>query len=189
VLNQLLSVGRCLLNILHGKLITSYLPSQTKCIMPKALSSHWRHYRHFKPLTIHCEFPPERTYTPPQLTQHKVFTLDADSSARLNSSLAQAPVPTAARSKIPKPRGEVSRINRGGYNLQDTLGWPSSEYEEIRVSDLCNCNFSLLCPVISQNFVTHLAREYLKLNKSWSKQSKSSVTVLYQEVRYGSVLV
>lgn len=36
---------------------------------------------------------------------------------------------------ILKPRGEVSRINRGGYNLQEKLGWPATEYEEIRVGE------------------------------------------------------
>ena len=34
---------------------------------------------------------------------------------------------------ILKPRGEVSRISRGGYNLHDKLGWPAADYEEIRV--------------------------------------------------------
>ena len=39
---------------------------------------------------------------------------------------------------IPKPRGKVSRINRGGYNLQEKLGWPPFEYEVIRVSLTCS---------------------------------------------------
>ncbi|KAG2048989.1 hypothetical protein BDR06DRAFT_975577 [Suillus hirtellus] len=48
---------------------------------------------------------------------------------------------------IPKPHGEVSCINCGGYNLQEKLGWSPLEYEEIH------------------NFVTHLTNKYLKVNK------------------------
>lgn len=100
--------------------------------MPKA--TKWRYCRHFKPLTIHCEFPPERSYTPPPLTQHRVFSRSSDPS----SDAAERPTPAALlpiplSMKIPKPRGEVSRISRGGYNLQEALGWPASEYEETRV--------------------------------------------------------
>ena len=38
---------------------------------------------------------------------------------------------------ISKLCGEVSRINRGGYNLQEKLGWQLNEYEEIWVSLGC----------------------------------------------------
>jgi len=107
--------------------------------MPKA-SSKWKYCRHFNQLTIHCEFPPERTCTPPPLTQHRVFPRDADSSAldpsQTNPFAAQSLVPNPLPSKIPKPRGEVTRISRGGYNLQMTLGWPVADYEETRVSVL-----------------------------------------------------
>jgi hypothetical protein len=111
--------------------------------MPKA--SKWKYCRHFNQLTIHCEFPPERTCTPPPLTQHRVFPRDADSSALdLNPFAAQSVVPNLLPSKIPKPRGEVTRISRGGYNLQMTLGWPASDYEETRVSVLVFMTFTHL---------------------------------------------
>lgn len=102
--------------------------------MPKVHST-WRYCRHFKPLTIHCEFPTERSYTPPPLTQHQVFSRDIDSSSpdAAEQILPAAQLPDPLPSKIPKPRGEVSRISRGGYNLQEALGWPASEYEETRV--------------------------------------------------------
>ncbi|KAG1858601.1 hypothetical protein C8R48DRAFT_546203, partial [Suillus tomentosus] len=66
--------------------------------------------------------------------------------------------------KIPKPRGDVSRIKRGGYNLSEALGWPSSDYEETRT------------------FVVQLAREHLNINKSWSSQTKTGLTIVYAEV-------
>ena len=101
--------------------------------MPKIRSSHWIFHRHFSPLVCQSVFPPERSATPPPLTQHKIF-------AREDSNLPAAapPGPQEFRGPrvkvlIPKPHGEVSRINRGGYNLQDKLGWPAADYEEIRV--------------------------------------------------------
>ncbi|KAG2091928.1 hypothetical protein BD769DRAFT_1371114 [Suillus cothurnatus] len=134
--------------------------------MPKA-SSKWKYCRHFNQLTIHCEFPPERTCTPPPLTQHRVFPRDADSSAldpsQTNPFAAQSLVPNPLPSKIPKPRGEVTRISRGGYNLQMTLGWPVADYEETR------------------SFVVHLAHEHLNVNKSWKRQNQSYLQVVYSE--------
>ncbi|KAG1843222.1 hypothetical protein C8R48DRAFT_548942, partial [Suillus tomentosus] len=108
--------------------------------------------RHFKQLTIHCEFPPERICTPPPLTQHKVFPRDADSSA---PDITQQ-IPSAVQSP-------VTCISRGGYNLQVTLGWPVADYDETR------------------SFVVHLAHEYLSTNRSWKKQNQSHLRVVYSE--------
>jgi len=47
-----------------------------------------------------------------------------------------APLTSSAPPKILKPQGEVSRLNQGGYNLQEKLGWSLSEYEEVRI---CVC--------------------------------------------------
>ncbi|KAG2362922.1 hypothetical protein BDR07DRAFT_1376194 [Suillus spraguei] len=100
--------------------------------MPKV--SKWKYCHHFNQLTIHCKFPPEHTCTPPPLTQHRVFSHDADSSvldlAQNNPFAAQSVVPNLLPSKIPKPQGEVTCISQGGYNLQMMLGWPASDYEE-----------------------------------------------------------
>ena len=101
--------------------------------MPKIRSSHWIFHRHFPPLVCQLVFPPERSATPSSLTQHKIFTReDSDLPA------AAPPGPRTSRGPqvkvlISKPRGEVSRINRGGYNLHDKLGWPAADYEEIWV--------------------------------------------------------
>lgn len=156
--------------------------------MPKATPVRWRYCPHFKPLTIHCEFPPERALTPPPLTQHRVFSQDADSVQPIVQSIPAAPEPCVSAGmsskKIQKPRGEVSRISRGGYNLQETLGWSSSEYEEIRVSGHRSILLFAEHHITShlQSFVVHLAREYLKVNQSWKKQSRSSLILLYEEV-------
>jgi hypothetical protein len=36
--------------------------------------------------------------------------------------------------KIPKPKGEPGRMNSGGYNLKEALGWEEKRYSEFTVS-------------------------------------------------------
>jgi hypothetical protein len=36
--------------------------------------------------------------------------------------------------KIPKPKGEAGRMNSGGYNLKEALGWEEKRYSEFTVS-------------------------------------------------------
>ena len=116
--------------------------------MPKIRSSHWIFHRHFSPLVCQSVFPPERSTTLPPLTQHKIFAHE-DS----NLPAAAPPGPREFRGPqvkvlIPKPHGEVSRINRGGYNLQDKLGWPAADYEEIRVCTRAHSTLLLLTHAI-----------------------------------------
>ena len=101
--------------------------------MPKISSSHWPFHRHFSPLVCQSVFPPERSATPLPLTQHKIFAredLDLPPAVPPGSREVRGP---QVKVLILKPRGEVSRISRGGYNLHDKLGWPAADYEEIRV--------------------------------------------------------
>jgi len=41
--------------------------------------------------------------------------------------------------KIPKPHGEVGRVNGGGYDLQTALGWEYEQFNKFCVS-LLSCN-------------------------------------------------
>ena len=41
---------------------------------------------------------------------------------------------------IPKPEGEAGRPGRGGYNLEDKLGWRRKEFQQMKVRD---CRVSL----------------------------------------------
>lgn len=38
-----------------------------------------------------------------------------------------------AEGLIPKPHGEAGRPGRGGYNLQEALGWPNVDYSKLKV--------------------------------------------------------
>lgn len=102
--------------------------------MPNA-KPHWSYHQYFPPLTCHSIFAPERAITLNPLMQHKAFPREEPSTNAVvwgQEPVIAAVTPTTAL--IHKPQGEVSRINQGGYNLQDTLGWPAAEYEEIRMS-------------------------------------------------------
>ena len=44
---------------------------------------------------------------------------------------------------IPKPRGEVGRLSRGGYNLQSALGWTDSLYSKVLVSETRSSRFQI----------------------------------------------
>lgn len=41
---------------------------------------------------------------------------------------------------------------------------------------------TLLTIILPQTFVVHLAREHLKVNKSWRSQVKASLSIVYTEV-------
>ncbi|KAF8833156.1 hypothetical protein BDN67DRAFT_917518 [Paxillus ammoniavirescens] len=139
--------------------------------MPK-VASHWTFHRYFSPLTGQSVFPPEWAISPPPLTQHKVFPRDVTLAVEAQNlqPVTSATAATQHRALIRKPWGEVSRINRGGYNLQDKLSWPVAEYEEIR------------------SFVVHLAREHLTVRKSWGKQSKEQLQIVFEKVVYNLYL-
>ncbi|KAG2103652.1 hypothetical protein BD769DRAFT_1367248, partial [Suillus cothurnatus] len=76
-----------------------------------------------------------------------------------------APLTLSAPPKILKPRGEVSHLNRGGYNLQEKLGWSLSEYEEVR------------------SFVIHLAHEHLNVRRSWKRQLVPKLLLVFSEAK------
>lgn len=38
---------------------------------------------------------------------------------------------------IPKPEGEAGRPGRGGYNLENTLGWEGKDYRKMKVISTC----------------------------------------------------
>ncbi|KAG1848399.1 hypothetical protein C8R48DRAFT_663497 [Suillus tomentosus] len=132
--------------------------------MPK-VCSHWRYACHFSPLTMHCNFPPERAMSPPLLTQHKVFQKEVNLIAVTQLDLLPGPLIPSLPPKISKPPGEVSRLKQGGYNLQETLGWSPLEYEEVR------------------SFVIHLACEHLSVKKTWKSQLPENLKLVFQKAK------
>ncbi|KAJ3723904.1 hypothetical protein C8R42DRAFT_641029 [Lentinula raphanica] len=66
---------------------------------------------------------------------------------------------------IPKPKGEVCRPGRGGYNLEHVLGWDKDDLEEVKRS------------------VKEVVAQRLDCAKSFTKQSTISLESARQEAR------
>jgi hypothetical protein len=49
------------------------------------------------------------------------------------SSLTSSDSEDEEEDLIPKPEGEAGRPGRGGYNVEDALGWPRKEYRQLKV--------------------------------------------------------
>ena len=99
--------------------------------MPREVQSHLfaRAHRQYCPLTFSTVFLKEELLICRPLTFTRVFIREIPSSPdappRSGSSRPR---------KIPKPPGEVTRLNRGGYNLQDKLNFSQAHYKEVQVS-------------------------------------------------------
>ena len=64
--------------------------------------------------------------------------LDTNRSARSDS---ESPSESSSESDgedgvqlIPKPNGKAGRPGRGGYNVEESLGWPAKEYRQLKVA-------------------------------------------------------
>ena len=86
--------------------------------------------RQYCPLTFTTVFLKEELLLCPPLTFTRVFYYDIPSSP-----LEPVTSGPSRPRKIPKPPGEVTRLNRGGYNLQDKLNVSPTQYKIIQVSN------------------------------------------------------
>lgn len=88
--------------------------------------------REFSTAALVIEFGPE------QLLAHPLNSLEIDYEPISEPSkpyldpIFQA-VPYADRPRIPKPDGEVARLKRGGYNLEQQLQWDHTVYLQVMV--------------------------------------------------------
>jgi hypothetical protein len=81
---------------------------------------------------------------------------------------------------IPKPSGQVTRLKRDGYNLQDKLKWKTDFYYEVQVCmPLVDSGLRL---TLEQNYLHGLASIHLNLNATYTKQSSVKVKKVFDEV-------
>lgn len=100
--------------------------------MPVIRAPASRVLRHFSPLTAHTTFKKERLSNPPPIAYSIVYPLGPHSAN--NSAANPFAIGTpAVKAHIKKPGGEVTRIARGGYNLQAELKWTDDFYQECQV--------------------------------------------------------
>src|ERR1700677_2993697 len=102
--------------------------------MPPIRNLTHRVQRHPSPLVVQTAFQPERLLTPPPMMWNMKFHLEELNSMPNIESCTQGPDGLDQGAHIPKPKGEVTRILRQGYNLYNVLGWKSDIYNEIEVS-------------------------------------------------------
>jgi hypothetical protein len=57
----------------------------------------------------------------------------SDSSSDLSSLTDSDSEDEEDEALIPKPEGEAGRPGRGGYNVENALGWPGNEYRRLKV--------------------------------------------------------
>jgi hypothetical protein len=104
--------------------------------MPKVRNPSIRPHLH--PLVLRAEFSHERLYSGPLSTMRRVFDPEPNGTV-IKVVNPPEPVchevvaPSMTAELIPKPNGEVTRLNRNGYNLLRALAWEPDFYSEVQV--------------------------------------------------------
>jgi hypothetical protein len=84
-------------------------------------------------LTARTRFPREVDLTNILLTSRAVWPAEitplGSDCTRQNPESENVHVPWP----IPKPSGQVSEVNKGGYSLPKVLGWESKRYKAVQV--------------------------------------------------------
>ncbi|KZP07473.1 hypothetical protein FIBSPDRAFT_902054 [Athelia psychrophila] len=121
--------------------------------MPAVRAPASRVQRHFSPLTMRTTFKQEHFSTPPPIAYHIVYPAGTHTpkSTAANPFTSDKPKSKALLKK--KPDGEVTRINRGGYNLQAELKWAD------KLDQTC------------QKTLSQTADRLLDLSKTWPEQT------------------
>jgi hypothetical protein len=100
----------------------------------------------FPKLTFRTRFATEVSIPPHLLSTRKVWPLDTPSTQSLSTRLmCTQRVDAEAQSVVPKPRGQVSEISKGGYSLICALGWEEAQYKAVQVRSFGN--YHLLTPI------------------------------------------
>jgi hypothetical protein len=80
-------------------------------------------------------FERQRSRTPYAATSCAADASDAESKCSSDDSSSDDDDNDSEKELIPKPEGEAGRPGRGGYNLEDKLGWPRKEFQQMKVRD------------------------------------------------------
>lgn len=95
-------------------------------------------------------FERQRSRTPYAATSCAADASDAKSKGSSDDSSSDDDDNDSEKELIPKPEGDAGRPGRGGYNLEDKLGWQRKEFQQMKVRDrrvkksITNC-FIELC--------------------------------------------
>ncbi|KAH7906574.1 hypothetical protein BJ138DRAFT_1015980 [Hygrophoropsis aurantiaca] len=126
------------------------------------MSTSHRIQRYFPSLVILRSFSQEIVVEPPLLTILTVFPPENDDPPP-HVPISSVAHPSGA--KIPKPKGEVTRIARDGYNLLAALKWSPEKYVEV------------------QTHLQKLAVKHLDLQNTFKKQKPQSLVRFHDEAK------
>ncbi|KAI5836645.1 uncharacterized protein SCHCODRAFT_02673994 [Schizophyllum commune H4-8] len=89
-------------------------------------------------------------------------------------------LPDTTSMRTRKPKGECGKPGKGGYNLQDALGWPAHKYNNVRVS---HSSFITIWPteIVGQKEINKLVDRILDGTKSLTKQEPARIERLELE--------
>lgn len=132
----------------------------------RALGSRVQH--HFSPLTVRTIFKHERFLVSPPTAYNIIYSIEPHTPAHLTiRNLASGKAKSIPL--IPKPPGEVTRLKRGGYNLQDQLQWDEQQYHSVQVS-ISLYWFFFVFNTSRQKTLGALCDDMLDLTQTWPKQ-------------------
>jgi hypothetical protein len=96
--------------------------------------------RHYHPPTSRTRFSPERQlFDPVHWSSRVIFKPNggreglSDDDPSSGAIFIDGAPRNTNDTAIPKPSGQVTRLKRDGYNLQDKLKWKTDFYYEIQV--------------------------------------------------------
>ncbi|KAL1684552.1 hypothetical protein GGG16DRAFT_68093 [Schizophyllum commune] len=89
-------------------------------------------------------------------------------------------LPDTSGTRTRKPNGECGKPGKGGYNLQDALGWPAHKYNNVRVG---RSSFIMIWPtdIVRQKEMNKLVDRILDGTKSLTKQEPARIAMLELE--------
>ena len=94
----------------------------------------------FPPLSLSTVFADELRLSAVILTLNKIWPQEPivtkGDAGSLTTPHSYHP---SQNQKIPKPRGEVTRLSRNGYSLRQALGWDAEYYHKVQVSMYNTC--------------------------------------------------
>ena len=105
---------------------------------------------------------------------------DLESEGNLSNLHAPNEVPL---SKIPKPPGEAGRPGSGGFNLEETLGWPKEYFNKIQVRYETYVVKNHLRHHIAQKETQDLVTTNLEESNSYNKQPSYKIDRICRKVR------
>lgn len=109
------------------------LPPPPQLTTRRDFGAHVR--RHMRRNPSPYDRPKART-KPPAITRSITVDFQSDSALSDISDAEEDEDSPSSSKLIPKPGGEAGKVNSGGYNLENALGWTKKRYEEFSVSFL-----------------------------------------------------